>query len=71
MPASAAKLLLYQYIITSASIQYPTAAWLNYDLQLCTLAALDPSSIGMYDTLTYSFNSRQAYTTCTLAMQAL
>ena len=42
-PARATEFVAYQCIITSASIQYPTAAWLNYDTQFCTLAALNPS----------------------------
>ena len=33
----------YQRIITSASMQYPLTAWLNYDIQFRTLAASDPS----------------------------
>ena len=41
-PARAAELIAYQCISTSASIQYPTAAWLSYDVQFCTLAASDP-----------------------------
>ena len=40
-PARAAEFVAYQHIITSASIQYPTAAWLNYDVQFRTLAASD------------------------------
>ena len=35
--------MAYQRIITSASAQYPLAAWLNYDIQFRTLAASDPS----------------------------
>ena len=42
-PARAAELVAYQCIITSASIQYPIAAWLNYDVQFRTLAASDPA----------------------------
>ena len=42
-PARAAEFVAYQRIITSASIQYPTAAWLNYDVQFRTLAASDPT----------------------------
>ena len=33
----------YQCIITSASTQYPPTAWLNYNVQFRTLAALDPN----------------------------
>ena len=42
-PTRAAKLIAYQRIITSASIQYPTAAWLSYDVRFCMLAASDPT----------------------------
>ena len=42
-PARAAEFIVYQCIITSASIQYPTAAWLNYDVQFRTLAASEPA----------------------------
>ena len=42
-PARAAEFVAYQRIITSASIQYPIAAWLNYDVQFRTLAASDPA----------------------------
>ena len=42
-PARAAEFVAYQRIITSASIQYLTAAWLNYDVQFRTLAASDPT----------------------------
>ena len=55
-PARAAELVAYQHIITSASIQYPTAAWLNYDVQFCTLAASDPALHWMHDTLTCGYN---------------
>ena len=41
-PAHAPQLVAYQRIITSASIQYPLAAWLNYDVRFRTLAASDP-----------------------------
>ena len=41
-PARAPQLVAYQRIITSASIHYPLSAWLNYDVQFRTLAALDP-----------------------------
>ena len=41
-PVRAPELVAYQRIITSASIQYPLAAWLNYDIQFRTLAASDP-----------------------------
>ena len=37
------QLVVYQRIITSASAQYPLAAWLNYDIQFRTLASSDPS----------------------------
>ena len=40
-PAKTAELALYQRIITSASTQYPSTAWLNYDTQFRTLAASD------------------------------
>ena len=40
---SPVQLVAYQRIITSASAQYPLAAWLNYDIQFRTLAASDPS----------------------------
>ena len=43
MPARAAKFIAYQCIITSASIQYPTAAWLTYNTQFRTLVASDPT----------------------------
>ena len=36
-PVSASQLVAYQRIITLASIQYPLAAWLNYDVQFRTL----------------------------------
>ena len=42
-PARAPQLVAYQRIITSASAQYPLAAWLNYDTQFRTLAASDPT----------------------------
>ena len=42
-PTRAAELVAYQCIITSASTQYPPTAWLNYDVQFHTLAALDPN----------------------------
>ena len=42
-PARAPQLVAYQRIITSASTQYPLAAWLNYDIQFRTLAASDTS----------------------------
>ena len=42
-PVRAPQLVAYQRIITSASTQYPLAAWLNYDVQFRTLAASDPS----------------------------
>ena len=42
-PARAAEFAAYQCIITSASIQYATAARLNYDVQFRTLAASDPA----------------------------
>ena len=42
-PARAPQLVAYQRIITSASINYPLATWLNYDVQFRTLAASDPS----------------------------
>ena len=42
-PVRAPQLMAYQGIITSASTQYPLAAWLNYDIQFRTLAASDPS----------------------------
>jgi len=41
MPARAAKFVTYQCIIISASIQYPTAAWMNHDIQFCMLATSD------------------------------
>ena len=40
-PAWAPQLVAYQRIITSASAQYPLAAWLNCDTQFRTLAAPD------------------------------
>lgn len=42
-PACAPQLVAYQRIITSASINYLFATWLNYDVQFGTLAASDPS----------------------------
>ena len=42
-PARTPQLVAYQKIITSASNHYPLAAWLNYDIRFCTLAASDPS----------------------------
>ena len=42
-PARAPQLVAYQRIIISASNHYPLAAWLNYDIHFCTLAASDPS----------------------------
>ena len=42
-PVRTSQLVAYQKIITSASIQYPLAAWLNCDVQFRTLAASDPS----------------------------
>ena len=32
MPTRAANFVMYQRIVTSARIQYPTAAWLSYDV---------------------------------------
>ena len=42
-PVRAPELVAYQRIITSASIQYPLVAWLNYDIQFRILATSDPS----------------------------
>lgn len=42
-PARVTKFVAYQRIITSASMQYPTASWLNYDVQFRTLAASNPT----------------------------
>ena len=42
-PAWAPQLVAYQRIITSASTQYPLAAWLNYNTQFVTLAVSDPT----------------------------
>ena len=42
-PTRAAELVAYQCIMTSASIQYPPIAWLNYDVQFRMLAASDPN----------------------------
>ena len=42
-PTRAAELVVYQCIITSVSTQYPPTAWLNYDVQFCTLIASDPN----------------------------
>ena len=57
--------------LTSARIQYPTAAWVNYNVQFYILAGSDSTSVQMYDTLTCGCNSRQAYTPYTSARQAL
>ena len=55
-PVRAPQLVAYQRIITSASAQYPLAAWLNYDIQFRTLAffTLGYSSYRPLVTMCYS-----------------
>ena len=73
VPARATELVAYQRITTSASTQYPPTAWLNYNVQFRTLAALDPTYLtlahmsyrlvaSIYDSQTHTVNTPALYT---------
>ena len=70
LPTRATNFVMYQCIITSARIQYPTAAWLSY-IQHVILAVSDSTSVRTYDTLSSGCNGCQSYVPYTSAKQAL
>ena len=47
-PSKALELIAYQSIITSASMQYPLYAWLNYDTKFRITAESDPMECASY-----------------------